>query len=88
MRGRAVVWGPLIMVLPLPQTLYSDTYQALHQLLRSALSREPTPDGLQGIFKVRQEGRRDPVTWLRPGWLLCRPLFCSSTHAQSCRPRA
>ncbi|XP_062320743.1 maestro heat-like repeat-containing protein family member 1 isoform X1 [Osmerus eperlanus] len=33
------------------EALYLDTYQALHQLLRSALSKEPTPDGLQGIFK-------------------------------------
>ena len=43
------------------QALYSDTQQALQQLLRSALSREPTPDGLQGIFKVRQEGRQEPL---------------------------
>lgn len=33
------------------EALYSATYGALYELLRSTLSRDPTPDGLQGIFK-------------------------------------
>ncbi|KAJ0065796.1 hypothetical protein NL108_000009, partial [Boleophthalmus pectinirostris] len=33
------------------QTLYKDTLAALQDLLRSVLSRDPTPDGLQSVFK-------------------------------------
>uniref|UniRef100_A0A8C5DBZ2 Maestro heat-like repeat family member 1 n=1 Tax=Gouania willdenowi TaxID=441366 RepID=A0A8C5DBZ2_GOUWI len=33
------------------QTLYKDTMAALQELLKSFLTRDPTPDGLQGVFK-------------------------------------
>ncbi|XP_028326218.1 maestro heat-like repeat-containing protein family member 1 isoform X2 [Gouania willdenowi] len=33
------------------KTLYKDTMAALQELLKSFLTRDPTPDGLQGVFK-------------------------------------
>lgn len=35
------------------QELYKDTLAALQELLKSVLARDPTPDGLQSVFKVR-----------------------------------
>uniref|UniRef100_A0A3Q1JK79 Uncharacterized protein n=1 Tax=Anabas testudineus TaxID=64144 RepID=A0A3Q1JK79_ANATE len=35
------------------QALYKDTLAALQELLKSVLARDPTPDGLQSVFKVR-----------------------------------
>lgn len=35
------------------QALYKDTLAALQELLKSVLAKDPTPDGLQSIFKVR-----------------------------------
>uniref|UniRef100_A0A8C2DLR9 Maestro heat-like repeat family member 1 n=1 Tax=Cyprinus carpio TaxID=7962 RepID=A0A8C2DLR9_CYPCA len=34
-----------------PQVLYSDTFNALHELLRNVLARDLSPDGLQSVFK-------------------------------------
>uniref|UniRef100_A0A673MUW1 Maestro heat-like repeat-containing protein family member 1 n=1 Tax=Sinocyclocheilus rhinocerous TaxID=307959 RepID=A0A673MUW1_9TELE len=34
-----------------PQVLYSDTFTALHELLRNVLARDLSPDGLQSVFK-------------------------------------
>uniref|UniRef100_A0A673L1Y9 Maestro heat-like repeat-containing protein family member 1 n=1 Tax=Sinocyclocheilus rhinocerous TaxID=307959 RepID=A0A673L1Y9_9TELE len=34
-----------------PQILYSDTFNALHELLRNLLARDLSPDGLQSVFK-------------------------------------
>uniref|UniRef100_A0A7N8XQF9 Maestro heat-like repeat family member 1 n=1 Tax=Mastacembelus armatus TaxID=205130 RepID=A0A7N8XQF9_9TELE len=34
-------------------TLYKDTLAALQELLQSVLAKDPTPDGLQTVFKVR-----------------------------------
>uniref|UniRef100_A0A3P8XIB0 Maestro heat-like repeat family member 1 n=1 Tax=Esox lucius TaxID=8010 RepID=A0A3P8XIB0_ESOLU len=47
---------PFILVcylrLPLfPQELYTDTFNALQELLRNILTRDLTPDGLQSVFK-------------------------------------
>uniref|UniRef100_A0A8D3A1E5 Maestro heat-like repeat-containing protein family member 1 n=1 Tax=Scophthalmus maximus TaxID=52904 RepID=A0A8D3A1E5_SCOMX len=35
------------------QALHKDTLAALQELLKSVLAKEPTPDGLQNVFKVR-----------------------------------
>lgn len=35
------------------QALYKDTLAALQELLKSVLAKDPTPDGLQSVFKVR-----------------------------------
>uniref|UniRef100_A0A671WTE0 Maestro heat-like repeat family member 1 n=1 Tax=Sparus aurata TaxID=8175 RepID=A0A671WTE0_SPAAU len=35
------------------QELYKDTLAALQELLKSVLAKDPTPDGLQSVFKVR-----------------------------------
>lgn len=35
------------------QALYKDTMAALQDLLKSALAKDPTPDGLQSVFKVK-----------------------------------
>lgn len=35
------------------QALYTDTLAALQELLKSVLARDPTPDGLQSVFKVK-----------------------------------
>lgn len=34
------------------QALYKDTLAALQELLKSVLAKDPTPDGLQSVFKV------------------------------------
>uniref|UniRef100_A0AAR2IL20 Maestro heat-like repeat family member 1 n=1 Tax=Pygocentrus nattereri TaxID=42514 RepID=A0AAR2IL20_PYGNA len=34
------------------QTLYTDTFSALHELLHNVLARDLSPDGLQAVFKV------------------------------------
>ncbi|TNN35469.1 Maestro heat-like repeat-containing protein family member 1 [Liparis tanakae] len=36
-----------------PAALYRDTLAALQELLRSVLAKDPTPDGLQRVFKVK-----------------------------------
>lgn len=36
------------------QALYKDTLAALQELLKSVLAKDPTPDGLQSVFKVRR----------------------------------
>lgn len=38
-----------------PQVLYSDTFNALHELLRNVLARDLSPDGLQSVFKVKEK---------------------------------
>lgn len=38
-----------------PQVLYSDTFNALHELLRNVLARDLSPDGLQAVFKVKEK---------------------------------
>lgn len=35
------------------QALYKDTLVALQELLKSVLAKDPTPDGLQSVFKVK-----------------------------------
>lgn len=35
------------------QALYKDTLAALQELLKSVLAKDPTPDGLQNVFKVK-----------------------------------
>lgn len=35
------------------QALYKDTLAALQELLKSVLVKDPTPDGLQSVFKVK-----------------------------------
>uniref|UniRef100_A0A3P9LCQ6 Maestro heat-like repeat family member 1 n=1 Tax=Oryzias latipes TaxID=8090 RepID=A0A3P9LCQ6_ORYLA len=42
------------------QALYKDTLAALQELLKSVLARDPTPDGLQNVFKHIE-------TWLNSG---------------------
>uniref|UniRef100_A0A3B3CBG5 Maestro heat-like repeat family member 1 n=1 Tax=Oryzias melastigma TaxID=30732 RepID=A0A3B3CBG5_ORYME len=42
------------------QALYKDTLAALQELLKSVLARDPTPDGLQNVFKHIE-------TWLSSG---------------------
>uniref|UniRef100_A0A6Q2XT46 Maestro heat-like repeat family member 1 n=1 Tax=Esox lucius TaxID=8010 RepID=A0A6Q2XT46_ESOLU len=45
-------WTCLSLRLPLfPQELYTDTFNALQELLRNILTRDLTPDGLQSVFK-------------------------------------
>lgn len=38
-----------------PQVLYSDTFNALHELLKNVLARDLNPDGLQSVFKVKKK---------------------------------
>lgn len=35
------------------QALYKETLAALRELLKSVLAKDPTPDGLQSVFKVK-----------------------------------
>lgn len=37
------------------QVLYTDTFNALHELLRNVLRRDMSPDGLQSVFKVKKK---------------------------------
>lgn len=34
------------------KALYKETLAALQELLKSVLAKDPTPDGLQSVFKV------------------------------------
>lgn len=45
----------LKLTLPDPgmQALYKETLAALRELLKSVLAKDPTPDGLQSVFKVK-----------------------------------
>uniref|UniRef100_A0AAY5EJV1 Maestro heat-like repeat family member 1 n=1 Tax=Electrophorus electricus TaxID=8005 RepID=A0AAY5EJV1_ELEEL len=43
---------PLIISSAVLQALYADTFWALHELLRSVLARDLSPDGLHAIFTV------------------------------------
>lgn len=38
---------------PFMQVLYKETLAALRELLKSVLAKDPTPDGLQSVFKVK-----------------------------------
>lgn len=48
------------------QALYKDTLAALQELLKSVLAKDPTPDGLQNIFKVKPAASANALvfTWL------------------------
>lgn len=45
------------------QALYKDTLAALQELLKSVLAKDPTPDGLQNVFKVASANAL-VFTWL------------------------
>lgn len=48
------------------QALYKDTLAALQELLKSVLAKDPTPDGLQNVFKVKPAASANALvfTWL------------------------
>uniref|UniRef100_A0A8B9LI79 Maestro heat-like repeat family member 1 n=1 Tax=Astyanax mexicanus TaxID=7994 RepID=A0A8B9LI79_ASTMX len=57
-----------LTVFTVSQALYTDTFSALHELLRNVLARDLSPDGLQSVFKhiegwlsSRQDHERERV---------------------------
>uniref|UniRef100_A0A4W4GLS8 Maestro heat-like repeat family member 1 n=1 Tax=Electrophorus electricus TaxID=8005 RepID=A0A4W4GLS8_ELEEL len=51
---------PLIISSAVLQALYADTFWALHELLRSVLARDLSPDGLHAIFTVSSRPHSRP----------------------------
>jgi len=60
------------------QALYKDTSAALQELLRSVLAKDPTPDGLQRVFKVK------PVPLMHLHSILFSNLGEQEVRTQTC----
>lgn len=56
------------------QALYKDTLAALQELLKSVVAKDPTPDGLQSVFKVRSSSVHLCATNICIIYLSCSPI--------------